>query len=177
MPRRALPYLATPRQASLYERICHGGRHLITSCKVTGRHGPGRGRRFFAHFAWAGALGQQQTSPASAEQRRNPQRQPHPSAATRRGHSPYPATHAGKPPAPSPARRHQTHHPNPCPPPTTATSLIAFTCDILLVRGRMVLGRMVLGRRPRRLRAPATRGTEAAGGESSCVSHLHHRLR
>jgi len=33
MPRRALPYLATPRQASLYERICHGGRHLITSCK------------------------------------------------------------------------------------------------------------------------------------------------
>jgi hypothetical protein len=39
MPRRALPYLATPRQASLYERICRGGRHLITSCKVTGRHG------------------------------------------------------------------------------------------------------------------------------------------
>jgi hypothetical protein len=58
MPRRALPYLAAPRQASLYERICHGGRHLITSCKVTGRHGPGRGRRFFAHFAWAGALSQ-----------------------------------------------------------------------------------------------------------------------
>ena len=35
----------------------------------------------------------------------------------------------------------------------------------------MVLGRMVLGRRPRRLRAPATRGTEAAG-ENRPVSRI-----